>query len=147
MITETREIEVLIKELSKKTGRSFSVSSRELWEYLHAESYEDDLFTLNDVLSSDYLLLHELVEIECLKEKGLEITSRVTVENPEVVYRCHLDALRAELLMALQENDTEWVWKRLRDAESYLEDKNLPSELREEVVEILVKFGREVDDH
>lgn len=137
----TEEIEVLIEGLSKKTGRAFSVSSRELWEYLHAESYEDDAYTAKDVLSNEYLLSHELLEIECLKRRGLKITSKVIVENPETVYECHLKALEEELELAFREGNLEWVEKRLKDAEGYLGDEHLPERLRDKVVKILERFS------
>jgi hypothetical protein len=143
VIMEKDEIEVLMKELSKKTGKAFSVSSQELWEYLHAETYEDDKYALEDIFSNEYLLLHELVEIECLKEKGLEVTSNVIVENLETVYECHLKALEKELKFALKEGDVEWLRNRLKDAESYLNDEYLPKWMRNEVVRILREFGSE----
>jgi len=127
----------LIESLSKRTGRKFKVSPKELWMYLHAETYEEDIFTPNGILSNDYLLFHELVEIECLKGMGLEITPRVIIENPETVYECHLKALEEELKFALKKGDAEWVKKRLRDTESYLEDENLPEKLKDKVVGIL----------
>ncbi len=142
VIAEPEEIEVLIGELSERTGKGFSVSSRELWEYLHAETYEDDVYTAKDVLSNEYLLFHELLEIECLKGKGLGITPKVIIENPETVYECHLMALEEELELALKEGDLEWVEERLKDAEGYLEDEHLPERQREEEVRILRKFGQ-----
>ncbi len=138
---DAEKIEILIKELSKKTGRSFSVSSRELWEYLHAESYEGDVYTPGDILSSEYLIFHELVEIECLKRKGLKITPNVIVQNPETVYECHLKALEEELELAFKEGNLEWVEKRLKDAGSYLGDEHLPERLRDKVVKILERFS------
>ncbi|MBO8175680.1 MAG: hypothetical protein H0Z18_10515 [Thermococcus sp.] len=131
------KIKKRINELSKKFGKEFNVSSEELYTYLTAETYEDDKYTLEDILSNEYLLFHELVEIECLKKRGLEVTSNVIVENPETIYECHLKALEEEFKFALKEGDVEWIKKRLKDVESYLDDEYLPKKLRDEVVEIL----------
>ncbi len=131
------KLEKRINELSKRLGKEFNVSPEELYTYLTAETYEDDKYTPEDILSDEYLLFHELVEIERLKKRGLEVTSNVIVENPEAVYECHLKALEEELKFALKEGDVEWVKKRLKDAESYLEDEYLPERLRDKVVEIL----------
>lgn len=132
-----------MKELSKMLGREFNVSPEEFYTYLTAETYEDDKYPLEDIISNEYLFLHELVEIECLKGKGLETTPKVIVENPEEVYECHLKALEEELKFAFKEGDVGWIKKRLKDAESYLNDKHLPKKLRDEVVRILGKFGQQ----
>ncbi len=134
---QTEKIEERIESLSMRAGRRFKVSPKELWTYLHAETYEEEVFTPSEILSNDYLLFHELAEIECLKEKGLEISTRVIIENPKTVYECHLKALEEELKFALKEGDAEWVKKRLRDAKSYLEDGNLPEKLKDKIVGIL----------
>ncbi|WP_324736333.1 hypothetical protein VFC49_04370 [Thermococcus sp. SY098] len=136
------KIKKRINELSKKLGKEFNVSPEELYTYLTAESYEDDKYTPGDILSNEYLLFHELVEIECLKKRGLEVTSNVIVENPETVYECHLKALEEELKFALKECNVEWIKKRLKDVESYLNDEYLPRNLRDEVVRILKEFAQ-----
>lgn len=135
------KIKKRINELSKKLGREFNVSSEELYTYLTAETYEDDKYTPEEVLPNEYLLLHELVEIECLKRRGLEVTSDVIVKNPETIYECHLRALEEELKFALKEGDVEWIKKRLKDAESYLDDEYLPKKLRDRIIDLLGRFS------
>ncbi len=72
--------------------------------------------------------------------KGLEINSSVIVDNPKDVYGCHLEAMEEELLYALRKNDLAWVLKRLEDLKGYLEDENLPRELRKKVLSMIADF-------
>ncbi len=91
-----------VGKLSERVRRKFNVSLEEVYVYLTAETYEEDAYSLEEALSNDYLLFHELLEIEYLKGKGLRITSRVIVENPEAVYEYHLKVLEGELKLALR---------------------------------------------
>ncbi|WP_456367668.1 hypothetical protein [Thermococcus sp.] len=45
--------------------------------------------------------------IECLKEKGLEITLKVIVENREIAYKCDLRAIDGELRLSFKEGNIE----------------------------------------
>ncbi|MDK2914203.1 MAG: hypothetical protein PWQ79_1118 [Thermococcaceae archaeon] len=107
-----------------------------------AETYENDKYTPEDILSNEYLLFHELVEIECLKRKGLRITPRVIMENPEKAYECHLKALEEELRFALNDGNIEWVKRRLNDIKTYLSDPFLPEWLKEEPIRVINEFGK-----
>ena len=129
-----------IANLSEITGRKFNVTAEDLYTYLTAENYRKDLYTVEDILSNDYILFHELVEIEILKNSGLRITSKVIVENPDIVYAAHLDALEEELEVAFNRGDFKWIKSGIRDIERYLEDEYLPSKLRDKVLKILKEY-------
>ena len=63
-----------------KHGIRCSVSLRELLIYLRAPSYEEDSIKLDDILSNELLLLHEIAEICLLKRMGYTISSYITIE-------------------------------------------------------------------
>ncbi|WP_240924212.1 GNAT family N-acetyltransferase [Thermococcus sp. 21S7] len=130
------------REALERVGIETGVTPAELWTYLNARTYENDVYGPADVISSEYLLLHEVREIECLKARGFEITPNVITENPDVAYECHLKALEDELELALERGDREWLEKRLGDLKGHLEDENLPEGLKERVLELTARFEK-----
>jgi len=145
------EIENKIKA-TKKALKSVGyvvkeVSAREFCDYMTGEIFSEDTTTLGDVLGSEYLMVHELVEINELKKMGREIDKRVVVDSPKtVIYEAHLTAMETELDYALHRKDSFWVKIRLRHhKESVLEDDpNLPERLRPRAEELYDKFRKTV---
>ena len=111
------------------------ITPRELWLYLNAETIEKDRYTPKEILSNRYLLLHEIEEIKCLKERGLKISREVIINNPWIVYECHLKAMEAELKVA----NEEWRKKRLKDLGKYLKQP-LPKDLKEKIEGLINKY-------
>ncbi len=136
-LENVKRCRLAIEKVSKNVGRDFHVTPSELWRYLNAESYEKDTYTPQKILENDYLILHELREIEELKKKGMKITSKVILENPEVIYEAHIKALQEELRIAFQKGDKHWIKSRIKDLRNYLEDPYLPEKLRPQVKELL----------
>lgn len=110
------------------------------------EIFSEDTTTLDDVLGSEYLMVHELVEINELKKSGRIINKRLIVESPKtVIYDAHLTAMETELDYVLNKKDFFWVKLRLRLAlkESVLDDDpNLPEEVRPRAEALYEKFRR-----
>jgi len=137
---------------TKKALRSISyvveeVSAQEFYDYMTGEIFSDDPTTLDDVLGSEYLMVHELVEINELKKMGRTIDKRVIVDSPKtVIYDAHLTAMEIELRYALNKRDYFWVKIRLRHhKESVLDDDpNLPEEMRPRAETIFERFSRAV---
>ncbi|MEM3698213.1 MAG: hypothetical protein QXQ94_12110 [Candidatus Bathyarchaeia archaeon] len=124
-------------------GYVVKVSAQEFYDYMTGEIFFEDTTTLEDVLGNEYLLVHELVEINELKKMGLTIDKRVIVDSPKtVIYDAHLTAMETELKYALHKKDYFWVKIRLRQhKESVLEDDpNLPEEMRPRAETIFKKF-------
>ncbi len=130
----------LLEEKIKIFGFDGCVSAEEIVEYLNADSYEDDLFALRDIVKNEYLLLHEIVEVCCIKKRGVKISKYVILKNPGLVYECHLKAIDRELEYAKENGDFEWISKRAKDIKSYLEDPFLPENLRDEVKRLIEKW-------
>jgi len=111
------------------------------------EIFSEDTTTLEDVLGSEYLMVHELVEINELKMKGRVIDKRVVVDSPKtVIYEAHFTAMETELDYALRRKDSFWVKVRLRHhKESVLDDDpNLPERLRPRAEELYDRFRKKV---
>jgi len=145
------EIETKI-EATQKALRSLSyvvkeVSAEEFYDYMTGEIFSDDTTTLDDVLGSEYLMIHELVEINELKKLGLTIDKQVIVNAPKTaVYDAHLTAMETELNYALHKRDYFWVKIRLKQyKESVLDDDpNLPEEMRPRAEALFAKLRKTV---
>jgi len=141
-------------EAAKKALRSISyvvkeVSAQEFYDYMTGEIFSEDTTTLDDVLGNEYLMVHELVEINELKKMGRTIDKRVIVESPKtVIYDAHLTAMQTELNYALYKRDYFWVKIRLRQyKESILDnDPNLPEEMRPRAEKLFEKFRRVIQN-
>ena len=137
-------------EATKKALRSISyvvkeVSAQEFYDFMTGEIFSEDKTTLDDVLGNEYLMVHELVEINELKKMGRTIDKRVLIDSPKtVIYDAHLTAMQTELNYALYKRDYFWVKIRLRQyKESVLDDDpNLPKEMRPRAEKIFEKFRK-----
>ena len=119
------------------------VSAKELVDYMCGETFSGDKTTLDDVLGNEYLLVHEVVEIDELKKMGRRIDRHVIVDSPKIIiYSAHLTALEVELSYALYKKDLDWIRMRLEQfRESVLEDDPfLPRELRPRAIRLFRKF-------
>ena len=138
--------------MTKKALRSIGytvkeISAQEFYDYMTGEIFSEDTTTLDDVLGSEYLMVHELVEIDELKKTGRAINKRVIVDSPKtVIYDAHLTAMETELDYALHKKDFFWVKIRLRHhKESVLDDDpNLPEEMRPRAESLYEKFLKTV---
>ena len=137
-------------EATRKALKSISyvvkeVSAQEFYDFMTGGIFSDDKTTLDDVLGNEYLMVHELVEINELKKMGRTIDKRVLIDSPKtVIYDAHLTAMQTELNYALYKRDYFWVKIRLRQyKESVLDDDpNLPKEMRPRAEKIFEKFRR-----
>jgi hypothetical protein len=108
------------------------------------ETFSGDTINLKEVLENEYLLIHELVEINELKKSGIRINRRVIVDLPKtIVYDAHLTAIETELDYALYKKDYLWIKVRLRQyKESVLDnDPNLPSGIKPRAEKMFKKFS------
>ncbi|MBN2333972.1 hypothetical protein JXL21_00330 [Candidatus Bathyarchaeota archaeon] len=117
-------------------------TARELYDYMTGETFTGDKTTLRDVIGSEYLLLHEVVEMSELKRLGVEITVRTLVESPkEKIYEAHLNAMGFELDYALLLEDYYWLKHRLGHHEKVVNDDPwIPDALKPRARELLDSF-------
>ena len=123
-------------------GIECSVSLEELVAYFTGPTYVGDTIGLSDVLSNELLLLHEVAEICILKKMSYSITQDTILKAYPNTYYAHLVAMNIELSEAERRGKRDWVEKRCRDLESYLEDPYLPSNLEAFVHELISKYCR-----
>ncbi|MGA9387917.1 MAG: hypothetical protein WBV70_03725 [Candidatus Bathyarchaeia archaeon] len=82
------------------------VSANELHDYITGEIFSDDKTTLEDVLNNEFLMVHEVSEINELKKMKRPIDKRVIVGSPKhMIYEVHLTAMELELKRAMFKKD------------------------------------------
>jgi len=131
----------ILKELDYKAE---NVSVEEFYDWMTGEIFSDDKTSLREVLDSEYLMIHEVVEISELKKMGRRIDKRVIVESPKtVIYEAHFYAQEFEMDYALIKKDYSWLRHRLKHHKSVVfDDPNLPDSMRPRALEIYRKFKK-----
>jgi len=146
--TGTLEARSMLEEIESKIEKArrileslnyhLEVSVQDLVDYMSTDTYTEDKVNLRDVLENEYLLIHELVEINEWKKRDFKIHRRIIVDSPRtLVYTTHYIALEKEIEYALQRGDYAWVKERIR---SQLEDPYMPEEFKPQAKPILKKF-------
>ena len=150
MLPEISEkIKGTMKVLKELNYEAEEVSAREFYDFMTGEIFSEDKTTLRDVLDSDYLMIHELVEISELKKTGRRINRRVVVDSPRtVIYEAHLFAMEFEMDYALMRGDLAWLKERMGHHRGVLfDDPNLPEAMRPRARAIYEKFRKYEDPH
>lgn len=83
-----------------------------------------------DLLDSPCLVVHEIVEIEAVKRRGLRITKDVIVRNMVVVNDAHLEAAEVELRVAAVGGHRDYVQDRFADLAAWCADPELTATQR-----------------
>ena len=119
-------------------------TAQSIYEMSSGEIFSEDKTTLRDVLDSEFLMVHELVEMSELKKMGRTINKRTIMESPKnMIYGAHLTAMEYELNYALLKRNYSWVEKRLKDHHLVLlDDPHLPEELKPRGIAILERFRK-----
>ena len=125
------------KQTLKKYNLDVDVTPEDLISYFQATLFEEDTISLNDILENTFLLIHELVEINELKKRGLRITKDVIIKNVDTVYEAHLIATNVELSVAYDSGALQYIEDRMKDIKSWLEDPLLPQRLYDRCNELL----------
>lgn len=136
------KLDTTIRIVEKLGYEPEKVSAKEFHDWMNREIFSEDTTTLNDVLSNEYYMVHELVEISELKKAGFKIHKRVIVESPrEVIYRAHFYAQEFEMDYAIRKRDYSWMKDRLdQHRKISYEDPNLPNGFKSEALRICEKF-------
>jgi len=109
------------------------ISAQEFYDYMTGEIFSEDKTSLRDVLDSEFLMVHELVEMTELKKMGRIINKRVILESPKtMIYEAHFTAMELELNYALLKKEYAWIRTRLEAHKASVleDDPHLPEELR-----------------
>ena len=122
------------------------LAATEFHDYLTGETLSGDRIDLDDVLESDCLMIHEVVEISELKRGGVRI-DRETVVNlgqSDQMYQAHLKAIECEVEFALRQGNLPWIRARADDVRSWLEHKCLNKEMAGAYARLLQRLERHV---
>jgi hypothetical protein len=143
MLAEIESKIRVAKEVLELIGYSLrGLSAQEFFDFMTGETFSGDTTTLNDVLKNEYLLIHEVVEINELKSVGRKIDKRIIVDSPKsIIYAAHFTALEKELEYALHKKDYNWVKNRIKQHKLVLEsDPHLPDEMKPKAKTILSRY-------
>ena len=138
-------IAVRLKEASetlKKMGyKSQPITAKEFYDYMTGETPTGDTITILDVLDSEFLMLHEVVEIGELKKSGIPINKYTVMLLTSNVYETHYTAIECELNCALEKKNYDWLKVRINHAKSWLEDDDMPARLIPRCKAVIKKFS------
>ncbi len=123
------------------------ISDGELLEYLKAPTYEKDLIQLNEILNEELLLLHEVAEVCILKNMGYGISKNIFKEAYPDTYKAHLEALNIELAEAERQSRLDWIDKRCKDLFTYLSDPYLPSNFKDFIHKLTLRYCNRIKNH
>lgn len=133
----------VVKEVLLKTNYEIGViKAQELIDYFKGDAPSGDMTTLEDILNSEWLLIHELVEINELKKRGFEISAKLLYTHADDVFIAHLIATELELSLAREAGNFDWIKRRINDIKNWIEDPTLSHQLKEKCSNLLRKFTR-----
>lgn len=136
---ERKIIEVYLF-LNENNFFPLKITANELLDYFKGDTPSGDTITLEMVLDSKWLLIHEIVELSELKKEGFEINSDILFTNPKEVFEAHLIATEWEIHFANKENDHQWIKRRRKDIQNWLDDSSLNEELKTRCIKLLQMF-------
>ena len=114
----------------------------EFYNYLTGETPTGDTTTILDVLDSEYLMVHEAVEISELKKMGIPVNDKTTMSAFPKVLEAHCTATEIELDYARLRKNKKWLKERLETAKVWLDDDALPPHLAQRITEIMGRASR-----
>lgn len=133
------------KALLRRHGHRCEVSPEELERWFQADTPYPDI-GLAEVLQRPLLVVHELVEIDAVKRRGLPLTKSVILQNLELVDEAHLQAAEVELELAAATEDFEHLEDRLKDFRKWCEDPLTTPRLRGKYQELHTRAQRALGD-
>ncbi len=139
------KIKVKLKQtkatLSDLRYNAKQISPKEFFDYMTGETPSGDKITLSDVLGSEFLMIHEVVEVSELKKRGIGINKQTVMTSPmTIVYETHYVASEFEFQHALEKGNYDWLGLRITHAKSWMEDPNMPKHLIRNYEALIKKF-------
>lgn len=130
-------------EMAQTLGyQPIEISVSEFLDYLTGETLTGDTTTPEEILTSDYLMLHEVVEISELKKRSIPVDKQTMKTHTVETYTAHLKATDVEFTYALKIGARGWLQKRLTIAQCWFDDPYLPLPLEPQYRALLKKYSR-----
>ncbi len=128
-----------VKALLVENGYSLNhdVSMTDLCQYFSDVAPSGDVITMHEVFRNQWLLCHELVEIDVLKGMNLPISVKILHDHPKDVMKARVKAFEVELRLAHRLKDVNWILKRIDHVKSCLSDPSLSLELQSRLEQLL----------
>ena len=119
------------KQLLEENGYNCTTTADDLRRWFDADTPFDEDFGLDEVLKHPLIVVHELVEIENVKQMGLSLTKDVIVKNLEKIDDAHMIAAEVELKMAIAMRAVDHIRDRLESIRMWIEDDTVTPENKE----------------
>ena len=119
------------RQLLEDNGYDCTANADDLRRWFEADTPFDEDFGLDEVLKHPLIVVHELVEIESVKQMGLPLTKDVILKNLEKIDDAHMIAAEVELKIAIAMRAVDHVRNRLENIRMWIEDDTVTPENRE----------------
>jgi hypothetical protein len=118
---EVRESVARAKRLLRSNGIRCMTTTSDLKAWFETDTPFEDT-RLEDIIGNPLIVIHELVEIEEVKKRGLKISKNTIVDNLGEVDEAHLEATKVELMVAGAIGDRAHIESRIPDIERWIVD-------------------------
>jgi hypothetical protein len=98
-----------------------NITADDLIRYFQTDTFYPDL-GLSGILDNDWLVLHELVELQEIKRMGFRITKQFALRYNAEIENAHLKATEIECKIAFMAGDIAHLKKRLRHIKMWSRD-------------------------
>ena len=140
-MAETSEIERAVenaRQLMARFGIECTTTVDELKLWFQADTLYPDA-SLDEILDTQLIVVHELVEINEVKNAGLKLTKDVILKNLDAVDTAHLVAATVELNLAYKLGDADHLKSRIRNIEQWCIDESVSEGNQKKYKELLAK--------
>jgi hypothetical protein len=105
-------------------GYHCNVTADDLIKYFQTDTFYPDI-GLSGILGDDWLMLHELVELQEIKRMRFRITKQFALRHNAEIESAHLSATEIECKAALMAGDLTHVRKRCRNIRMWSIDEGV----------------------
>jgi hypothetical protein len=118
------------------------VTAEDLVQWFEADTPYDQDFGLEEAIAIPLIVVHELVEIENVKQMGLRLTKDVIINNLNKVDDAHLKATEIELQLAKSTKNVGHIRDRLKDINTWINDPSVTPENKESYRRLHARYVR-----
>ncbi len=126
--SEVNRVVEAARQLLRDHHYNCTTTADDLQRWFEADTPFDENFGLDEVLKNQLIVVHELVEIENVKNMGLALTKDVIIKNLEKVDDAHMIATEVELRLAASIKDVRHLKNRLENIRMWSEDDTVTPE-------------------
>jgi hypothetical protein len=117
------------RKVLRRYGYLCHVTADEFVRWLRTDALDPNP-TFDEIVENPLFVVHELVEIEAVKRRGLRLTKDVILKNPLPIAAAHLEAVEVEFRIAYETGAYDHLRVRVQQAKAWCEDPVLTPALR-----------------